>query len=147
MNCPRRHICWQSKRLYGEGAPGWRAAGEGTQEDCSTTWLAVSDFMVVGLVSRLSLDNHSDSGSVMVAHASLSQHGFQRAGFWEIGRTCKLVLPLSSWPFLNSSTHGSLLVPGPCIVKIIHVSDYDLAWPGLAVSVSVSLMLTSQTLY
>ena len=31
-----------------------------------------------------------------------------------------------------------MLVPGPRLVKIIHVSDCDLAWPGLAVSVSVS---------
>ena len=29
MNCPRRHISWQSKRLYWEGAPGWRAGGWG----------------------------------------------------------------------------------------------------------------------
>ena len=29
MNCPRRHMCWQSKRFYHEGAPGWRAAGWG----------------------------------------------------------------------------------------------------------------------
>lgn len=29
MNCPRRHTCCQSKRLYWEEAPGWRAAGWG----------------------------------------------------------------------------------------------------------------------
>ena len=28
MNCPRRHMCWQSKRFYWERAPGWRAVGE-----------------------------------------------------------------------------------------------------------------------
>ena len=27
MNCQRRHMCWQSKRLYWEGTPEWRAAG------------------------------------------------------------------------------------------------------------------------
>ena len=31
---------------------------EGTQENCSATWLAVSDFMVMGLVSGFSLTNH-----------------------------------------------------------------------------------------
>ena len=41
------------------------------------TWLAVSSFMVIGLVSGLSLANHSDSGSFLVVHASLSQDGLQ----------------------------------------------------------------------
>ena len=27
MNCPRRHACWQNKRLYWEGMPGRRAGG------------------------------------------------------------------------------------------------------------------------
>ena len=30
-------------------------------------WLAVSGFMIMGLVSGLSLANHSDSGSFLVA--------------------------------------------------------------------------------
>ena len=46
-------------------------------------WLAVSGFMVMGLVSGLSLANHSDSGSFLVASALLSQDGFQQEGFWE----------------------------------------------------------------
>ena len=29
MNCPRRHMCWQSRRFYWERAPGWRAVGQG----------------------------------------------------------------------------------------------------------------------
>ena len=58
-------------------------------------WLAVSDFMVMGLVSGLSLANHSDSGSSLVPCASLSQDGFQREGFWEVGRTYGLASPLS----------------------------------------------------
>ena len=36
---------------------------------------AVSGFMVMGLVSGLSLANHSNSESVLVAHALLSQDG------------------------------------------------------------------------
>ena len=49
-------------------------------------WLAVSGFMVMGLVSGLSLANlfffffflanHSDSESFLVAHALLSQDGY-----------------------------------------------------------------------
>ena len=66
--------------------------GKGTQEDCSATCLTVSGFMGMGLVSRLSVANHSDSGSFLVAHASLGQDGFQQGGFWEIGRTYSISL-------------------------------------------------------
>lgn len=40
--------------------------GEGAQGDCSAVWLAVSDFMVMGFVSRLSLASCSASGSFLV---------------------------------------------------------------------------------
>ena len=42
--------------------------------------LAVSGFMVMGLVSGLSLANHSNSESFLVAHTLLSHDG----GFWEM---------------------------------------------------------------
>ena len=47
-------------------------------------WLAVSGFMVMGLVSGLSLANHSDSESFLVVHALFSQDRCQREGFWEV---------------------------------------------------------------
>ena len=60
-------------------------------------------FMVMGLVSGLSLANHSDSGSFLVARASLSQDGFQREGFWEVVRTYYgLASPPSFQPLPNS---------------------------------------------
>ena len=49
-------------------------------------WLAVSGFMVMGLVSELSLANHSDSESFLVVHTLFSQEGCQREGFWEVVR-------------------------------------------------------------
>ena len=49
--------------------------GKGTQENCSAMWLAVSGFMVMGLVSGLSLANRSDPRSFLVMHASLRQDG------------------------------------------------------------------------
>jgi len=80
-------------------------------------WLAVSGFMVIGLVSGLSLANHSDSGSFQVAHALLSHDGCQQEGFWE------MVRPVAS-PFDLSQTllgFGGLLVlyslPGPPVIK------------------------------
>ena len=41
---------------------------------------------MMGLVSWWSLVNHSNSESFLVAHASLSQDGCQREGFWEVDR-------------------------------------------------------------
>ena len=55
----------------------------GTQETLSAAWLPVSGFMVIGLVSGLSLANHSDSESLLVVHALFSQDGCQE-GFWEV---------------------------------------------------------------
>ena len=46
---------------------------------------SVSGFMVIGLVSGLSLASHSELGSFLGTHASLSQDGFQRGGSWEVG--------------------------------------------------------------
>ena len=60
--------------------------GEGTQENCSVSWLAVSGFTVMGLVFGLSLANHSDSEAFLVVHALFSQDGCQREGFWEVAR-------------------------------------------------------------
>ena len=59
---------------------------EGTQEDRSATWLEVSGFMVMGLVSGLSLASDSDSESFLVVHALFSQDGCQREGFWDVVR-------------------------------------------------------------
>ena len=48
--------------------------------------LAASGFMVMGLISGLSLANHSDSESFLVVHTLISQDGCQREGFWEVVR-------------------------------------------------------------
>ena len=47
-----------------EGRPGGQQQGEEAPGALCTTWPAVSGFMVMGLVSRLSLAKHSDSGFV-----------------------------------------------------------------------------------
>ena len=79
--------------------------------------LSLQCFMVMGLVSGLSLPNHSDSESFLVVHALFSQDGCQREGFWEV---VGHVVP----PFDRSQTlpvGGGLLVPcslpGPPVVK------------------------------
>ena len=60
----------QAKDFIGKGCQGGRQEREGKR--ASATWLAVSGFMVIGLVSGLSLASHSALGSFLGAHASLS---------------------------------------------------------------------------
>ena len=93
--------------LLGKGRPGKEQQGEGTQEDRSATWLAVSGFMVMGLVSGLSLASHSDSESFLVVHALFSQDGGQGEGFWEV--VGHVVSPFDLSPSLLVG--GGLLVP------------------------------------
>ena len=60
----RGDICADKARNFiGKGHPGGEQQGKGTKENSSATWLTVSGFMVMGLVSGLSLANHSDSES------------------------------------------------------------------------------------
>ena len=53
--------------FIGKGQLGGEQQGKGTQENCSAMWHAVSGFMVIGLISGLSLMNYSDSESFLVA--------------------------------------------------------------------------------
>ena len=67
----------KARDFIGKGCPGREQQGKGTQENFSAMWLTVSGFMVMGLVSRFFLANHSDSGPFLVARTSLSQDRFQ----------------------------------------------------------------------
>ena len=73
--------------------------------------------MVMGLVSGLSLASHSDSESFLVAHASFSQDGCQREGFWEV--VGHVLSPIDLFRILPVG--GGLLatcsLPGPPVVK------------------------------
>ena len=109
-------MCWPSKGLYWKGAPWQRAAGWGSPGECFATWLALSGFMVMGLISGLSLANCSDSESFLVAHSLLSQGGCQR-GFWEV--VGHVVSPFDlSWTLpVGGGLLFSCSLPGPPVVK------------------------------
>ena len=62
----------QARGFIGKGCRGRGQEGEGNGENCSAMWLTVSDFIVIGLVSGLSLASHSELGSFLGAHASFS---------------------------------------------------------------------------
>ena len=116
MNCPRRHICWQSKRLLGRDT---QAETSRVREPRRTavTWLTVSGFIVMGLVSESSLANWSNSESFLVVCALFNQDGCQQKGLWNVvGHVVS--------PFDLSRTlpvGGGLLVPcslpGPPVIK------------------------------
>ena len=73
--------------------------------------------MVMGLVSGLSLANHSDSGYTLVVYTLFSQDGCQREGFWEV--VGQVVSPFDL--FQTLPVGGGLLIPcslpGPPVVK------------------------------
>ena len=123
MSCRRRHTCWQSKRLCGEGAPGRRAGGQGNPGELPCPGLAVQGFMVMGFISGLSLANYSDSFSVTLSYFCL-QSFFSASGSFPVSLlfssdgqsigASAWVLPMSitSWFPLSLTSLISLLSRG-----------------------------------
>ena len=117
MNCPGDICADKARDFIGKGRPGGEQWGEGTQENSSATWLTVSGFMVMGLVSRLSLANHSDSESFLVVHTLFSQDGCQREGFWEVVRHVVSPFDLSRTLPVGGGVLVPCSLPGPPVVK------------------------------
>ena len=70
---PKETHADKERDFIGKGSLGGEQQDKGTQENCSATWLDILGFMVIGLLSSLSLAKHSDPGSFLVANTSLSQ--------------------------------------------------------------------------
>ena len=114
----RGDICADKARDFiGKGHPGGEQQGKGTKENSSATWLTVSGFMVMGLVSGLSLANHSDSESFLMVHALFSQDGCQREGFWEVVRHVVSPFDLSRTLPVGGGVLVPWSLPGPPVVK------------------------------
>ena len=96
------------------------------QENGCASWLMVPGFMVMGLVPGFSLSRHSDSRSFQVVHASGSQEGCKKEGFWEMLRhaVCpsdlSRTLPVGGW--LAGSE--SFFPGGPPVVKLTPAHGY-----------------------
>ena len=136
MNCPRRHMCWQSKRFYWEGHPGGEQESKGTQESCSAAWLAVLGFMVMGLFSGLSLANISDSESFLVVHTLFCQVDIREK---DSGRWSDMWCHLLTFPelLLVAEAYSSVFLTGTSCRKTTYANGYYAAWPGWTVSISV----------
>ena len=109
-------MCWQNKRIYWKGRPGGEQQGKGTQENCSAWCLPVSGFMVMGLVSRLSLANQSAS-SFLVAYSLLSQDGCQQEGFWDMVRNMASPFDLSQTLLVGGGLLILCSLLGPPVIK------------------------------
>ena len=140
MNCLRRRVPSKQETLLGRAA--WVEGRRVREtENCSATWFTVSGFMVIGLVSGLSLASHSEWGCFLGAHTSLSQDGFQRGGYWEVGRTYGLESHISfdiSWILVGGSLLVPCFLPVPLVVRWLLKSGFSGAWQGWVVSGSLN---------
>ena len=145
INYLRRHMCWQNKRLYWEGVPGWRAARPGNPGEllchvaCSfwfyrngisfqvaSQWLSCSDCTWFGLWFFLVV------------------HNFQWRWIPEPRILRGWLYHPSSCPDLKSSwlvfrAAPTFLIRTPCFA-----SNYYCAWPGWVVSVNSPIITPSK---
>ena len=125
----RRDTCADKARDFpGKGAQVERSRIREPRR--TALWRAVSGFMVMGLVSGLSLANHSGG-------ACLVQPRWMSARILGGGQTCGV----SFWSFPNSSSWwwliSSVFLTRTFCPKTTHANGYYGAWPGSAVSVSL----------
>ena len=73
--------------------------------------------MVMGLVSGLSLANHSDSESLLVVHALFRQHECRREGFREVVGHVVTPFDLSRILLVGGGLLVLCSLPGPPVVK------------------------------
>ena len=71
----------------------------------------------MGLVSGLSLANHSDSESFLVVHSLFSQDGCQREGFWGVVRQVVSPFDLSRTLLVGGGLFVPCSLPGPAVIK------------------------------
>ena len=137
MNFPRRHKCWQSKRLYWERAPGWRAVRLGKPGELLCPVAHSLGFYGDG-VSFWVVFSQSFWLRVLPGGAHLVQPRWMpERRILGGGQTCGV----SFWLFLNSSGWwwliSSVFLTRTSCRKTTHANSYSGAWPGWVVSVSV----------
>ena len=130
-----------TKRETLPGKVAWTERARRVKEPRRTALPRGSQSLALGLVFMFSQTSHSDSGSFLVAHGSLSQEGFQWGGFWEVGRTYGLESPLSPFDlsrFFQLVAACSAFLTKTSCCKITRARGYCQPWPGWAVLVSGS---------
>ena len=126
----------KAKDFIGKGRPGGEQQGEGPQETCSATWLTASGFVVMGLVSGLSLANHlawpifglTQGPSWWCVHPSAKMHSGEEDSGRLVGRPfgpCR-ILPVS----FRAAALRSLL--GPPVVRQLRQAVISMPGQGLS---------------
>ena len=136
------HMCWQSRRLYWDGAPGERAAGWGNPG--GLCHMARSLMFYGKGVHLWVVSGQTLWLRVLPAGAFIAQpRWIPERRILGGDRTCSV----SFWPFLNSSGWwwliSSMLLPGTSCHKTTHVNGYYRAWSVWLVSVSVLPLTTT----
>ena len=136
MNCSRRHVL-----IIGKGRLGGEQQGKGTKENCSATWLAVSVFTVMGLVSRLSLTYILTQGPPWWH----THHSARMASREEVSRKlvghvdlCFLSPYNMSWIIPVGGSVSSTFLPRTSCCKITHADGCCQVWPARSILVSGS---------
>ena len=142
MNCPRRYICWQSKRFYWERAPGWKAVGSGDQGE-QLCHVACSLRFYGGGISFWVVFSQSFWLRALPGGAHLVQSRWMPerrilGGGWTCGVSFGPVPNSSGWWWFICS----LFLSRTSCCKTTHANGYYGSWPRWAVSVS-ALPLTT----
>ena len=137
----RKQIVWgdicadKARDFIGKGHSGGEQEVKGTQENGSATWLAVLGFMVMALVSGLSLANQltqSPSWWCMPCSAKMDARE-EDSGRWSDMWCLLLTFP----ELFRLVVAYSVILTRTSCRKTTHANGYSGAWPGWAVSVSV----------
>ena len=137
MNCPRRHMCWQSKRFYWERAPKWRAVGQGNPGEQLCHVAHSLGVYGDGISFRVVFSQSfwlrvAPGGARFVPPTWMPERRIQGGG-----RTCGD----SFWPFPNSSGWwwliSSMFLTRTSCRKTTYANGSYGAWPGWAVSISM----------
>ena len=137
MNRPRRHTCWQSKRLSWEGVQRWRARRVGDPRrtalprgsTVSGLWWC-NQFLGCPWPITLTLGL-----SWWHTHCPAKMDASEKdSGRWKSTWCLLLTFPRLFWLVVANS---SIFLTRMSYCKIIHSGGYYGAWPGGAVSVSV----------
>ena len=120
----------QARDFIGKGCRGGGQEGEGNGENRSATWLTVSGFLVIGLVSGLSLASHSElDPSWGHTHHSAEMDSseedpgklvgpLQNPGWWEL--VSSLFLTRTSCCKMTPASAFSSLLPGKGGWSVVH---------------------------
>lgn len=128
------HMLTKQETLLRKVCPGGEQQGNGTQENCSATWLAVLGFMVMRLLSGLSLANHSDSvPSWWLRHCSARMDSSEKDSGRLVGHMDWYLLSFDLSDFFLLVVAYLVRLPyRTSCCKTAHATDHHLVWPGVS---------------